>query len=256
VSTPHDSAALARLVNVERQLESLQSTLDFTGGSTPVGIIALAFGHRARSLYLGIRHSAEGPSEAAAQAALRALVEQTIILPWLLLDRDVHPTLWKAENERHLRNLIRDGPAKSGSGSAALLSARVSPQVLANLERWVDEARALAIEKHVVGVRESGSLLPGLDVMTAQIGTAEAKEAYFIAYSLISGWTHSSAGALGMVFRPDGVLFENGPVEDTAPIRSMAAAAYLYVLEIVSREVGLAIEDEAGSPRKQLLHPA
>ena len=183
-------------------------------------------------------------------------MEQTIILPWILLDRDVHPTLWKAENERHLRNLIRDGPSRSGSGSAALLSARVAPEALANLERWVDEARALALENHVVGVRENGSLLPGLDVMTAQIGTPEAKEAYFIAYNVISGWTHSSAGALGLVVTPDGVRFENGPVEDTAPIRSMAAAAYLYVLEIVSREVGLGIEDEAGSRRKQLLLPA
>ena len=73
---------MARLVEVERRLESLHSALDITGDSTPIGVIALAFGHRARSLYLGVRHAVEGPSEATAQAALRVLVEQTILLPW------------------------------------------------------------------------------------------------------------------------------------------------------------------------------
>jgi hypothetical protein len=207
----HDPAALARLVGVERRLEALHSALDFTGGSTPVGIIALAFGHRARSLYLGVLDAAEGPSEATAQAALRVLIEQTILLPWLLLNPEVHPFLWKAEHERHLRNLIRDAPTKAGSKFAADLAAGVSDDVLEGLDRAVAAARALAIERAVVGVK-NGSLLPGLDVMTAQVGTPEAKEAYHISYNMISGWTHSSAGGLGMIVTPSGVVFDDGPV--------------------------------------------
>lgn len=91
--------ALARLVAVEADIAILHGVLDRTGNSTPTGIIALAFGHRARSLYLGILHAIDGPSEATVQAALRVLIEQTITLPWLLLNRDVHPFLWKAEQE-------------------------------------------------------------------------------------------------------------------------------------------------------------
>jgi hypothetical protein len=251
-----DPAALARLVEVERRLEALHSALDFTGGSTPVGIIALAFGHRARSLYLGVLDAAEGPSEATAQAALRVLIEQTILLPWLLLNPEVHPFLWKAEHERHLRNLIRDAPTKAGSKFAADLAAGVSDDLLEGLNQAVAAARALAIERAVVGVGKNGSLLPGLDLMTAQVGTPEAKEAYHIAYNMISGWTHSSAGGLGMIVTPFGVVFDDGPIGDTAPIRSMAAAAYLYMLEIVSKEAGLKIEDEASALRRQLLAPS
>lgn len=250
-----DAAALARLVDVERRLESLHSALDITGDSTAIGVISLAFGHRARSLYFGVRHAVEGPSEATAQAALRVLVEQTIVLPWLLLNPEVHPFLWKAEHERHVRNLIRDAPTKAGSKFAADLAAGVSANTLERLDRSVAEARALAAEKGVVGVRKVGSLLPPLHAMTAQVGTPEAKEAYHIAYNMISGWTHSSAGGLGMFVTPAGVVFDEGPVEDTAPIRSMAAAAYLYMLEIVSREARLSIEDEARSLRRQLLAP-
>jgi hypothetical protein len=252
----YDPAALARLTDVERRLESLHAALEYVGPSTPTGIIAIALGHRARSLYLGIRHAADGPSEATAQAAIRVLVEQTILLPWLLLDRDVHPILWKAETERHRRNVVRDAPTKAGSRFAAGLAARVPADALAALDGAVAEAHALAAEKGVVGVRRNGSLLPGLDVMAAQVGTPEAKEAYHIAYNLMSGWTHSSAGGLGWVFHPDGVTFDDGPVEDTAPIRSMAAAAYLYVLEMVSREAGLGIEDEVSSLRMRLLGSA
>ena len=253
---PHDPAALTRLIEVEHRLEMLHSALDFTGESTPVGIIALAFGHRARSLYLGVLHAAEGPSEASAQVVLRVLVEQTIRLPWILLDREVHPVLWKAETDRHVRNLIKDGPSKTGSGLAAAIAAQVSVDVHEGLDRGVTEARALALAKGVVGVGRNGSLLPGLAVMTEQVGTPEAKEAYHLAYSMISGWTHTGAGAIGMIVTQEGVKFANGPVEDTAPIRSMAAAAYLYMLEIVSREAGLSIENDAGALRRQLLAPS
>lgn len=203
----HDPAALARLVYVEPRLESLHPVLDFTGDSTPVGIIALAFGHRARSLYLGVLHAVEGPSEATAQAALRVLIEQTILLPWLLLNREAHPILWKAEHQRHLRSLIRDAPSKAGSKFAADLAAGVSADDLEGLDRAVADAHALAVEKGVVGVRKSGGLLPPLDVMTTQVGTPEAREAYHIAYDLIQRLDALERGLAGLDRHPDG-----GPV--------------------------------------------
>lgn len=249
-----DPAALARLAAVERQIETLHPALDFIGHSTPTAIIALAFGHRARSLYLGILHAIAGPSEATAQIALRVLVEQTITLPWLLLNRDVHPFLWKAEQERHLRSIIRDAPTKAGTRFAAGLAAQMPPDAIAVLDARISESRSLAAAKGVA-VRPNGSLLPSIADMAAQVGTPEAKEAYHVAYNMMSGWTHSGAGGLGLTFTPDGIVLADGPVEDDAPIRAMAAKSYLYVLTIVSREAGLGIEDEAEALRQQLLVP-
>ncbi len=247
------SAALARLTDVERRLQALDPALDITGPSTPIGIVALAFGHRARSLYRGVLHAVEGPSEAAAQVALRALIEQTILLAWLLLDPDVHLRLWTAEHQRHMRNLIMKAPTKAGSRFAAGLAEIVSDDAANTLDGAIAEGRRLAIEKRVVGVRKNASLLPGLEVMTEQVGTPEAKEAYHIVYNLISGWAHSGAGDLGLTVTAAGVIFDDDRVDDSAPIRAMAAAAYLYMLGLVSRAADLSIEDQAESLRQQLL---
>jgi hypothetical protein len=72
---------------------------------------------------------------------------------------------------------------------------------------------------------------------------------------MMSGWTHSGAGGLGLTLTPGGIVLSDGLVEDDAPIRAMAAASYLYLLAIVSREARLGIEDEAETLRQQLLAP-
>jgi len=176
------------------------------------------------------------------------------VLPWILLNREVHPFLWKAEHERHMRSLIRDAPSKAGTRFAAGLAARMPDGALDVLDDAISKARALALEKGVP-VRKNGNLLPSLAEMSARVGTPEAKEAYHIAYNMMSGWTHSGAGGLGMVFTPAGVIFDDGSVEDAAPISAMAAASYLYVLTIVSQEANLGIEGETEALRKQLLLP-
>ncbi len=252
---PQDDEALGRLLHAENRLEALHGALDFTGDSTIMGIVALAVGHRARSLYRGVRHAVEGPSEATAQIALRVLIEQTILLPWLLLLPKVHPFLWKAEHERQIRSILTGAPGVPGGAFATALSRSVSPSRQGDLDRAVSEARQLALTNGVVGVGRNGSLLPSLDVMTAQVGTPEAQEAYHVAYRMTSGWIHTSAGGLALTVTSAGVRFGDERLEDSKPIRSMAAASYLYILEIVSREAGLGIEDEAASLRRSLLGP-
>src|ERR1035437_1782123 len=72
----------AELPEIETRLEELGQALDLMGPSTPFGIVAPGFGHRARSLWLGLRHAVAGPSHASVQLILRPLVEMTILLPW------------------------------------------------------------------------------------------------------------------------------------------------------------------------------
>lgn len=251
-----DPQALARLIEAERRLEALGSALEISGDTTAMAIVAVAVGRRARSLYLGVQHAVVGPSEAAAQVALRALIEQSILLPWLLLNPTVHPFLWTAEHQRHLRNLIRQAPANAGAAFAAGLAERATPERIEALDREISRARALAVTHGVQGVRSNGSVIPSLAAMTAQLGTREAREAYHVAYNMTSGWTHTAPGGLGLSIESEGVVFDDDSIEDSAPIRSMAAATYLYILGVVSKEAGLGIEDETESLRRGLLQSA
>ncbi len=249
-------AAVARLVEVESRLRLLEPALDVARPSTPMEIIALTLCHRARSLYHGVLHALGGPSEATAQVALRALVEQTILLAWLLTDAEVHPFLWNGENARHLRKLVRNAPTMAGSMFASGLAAHVSIDKAAELDRLVADARNRALTNHVLGVHESGSLLPNFEVMTNRIGTPEAKEAYNVVYNMLSGWAHASAGDLGMKFTAGGVVIDDGPVDDTVSIRATAAISYLYIMKLASASAEMPIGEEAEALRQELLTTA
>lgn len=60
--TPADDFDPMKLPAIEARLEELGRALDNLGQSTPFGIVALGCGHRARSLWLGLRHASVGPS--------------------------------------------------------------------------------------------------------------------------------------------------------------------------------------------------
>lgn len=140
---------------------------------------------------------------------------------------------------------------RTGSAFAAELAARMPADAIDELDRRIGEARARARERGVA-VARNGSLLPNVGRMAAEVGTPEALEAYHIAYSMMSDWTHSGPGGLRLTFTPQGVALDDGPVVDDRPVRAMAAAAYLYTLTIVSREVGLGVEDRCEHLRRQI----
>ena len=173
--TPAGAFDPLELPAIEVRLEELGRALDDVGQSTPFGIVALGFGQRARSLWLGLQHASVGPSQASVQVILRALVELTILLPWLALDRELHPRLWLAEAQHQMLKLLQKAPTHAGGYLAAGLAEVGTPERIAELELAISDARAAAITANVVGVGRGGSLVPNLDVMVKVIDTQAAR---------------------------------------------------------------------------------
>jgi uncharacterized protein DUF5677 len=249
-SVPFDPADLP---DIEAQLAGLAQALDAAKPSTPFGIIALGFGRRARSLWLGLLHAARGPSHASVQLILRALVEMTLLLPWLAKDPDVHPRLWGAEAARQSLKLFQGAPANAGPRLAAGLAAIATQERIAEFEETVAAARAAGLAAKVRGVGRRGSLVPTLADMVEVIGTPAAREAYGIAYNYLSGFTHSGARALPVHVTPEGVILDDGPPGDTRGDRTMAAVAYAMILENASEIAHIGIEDDVRALRTRML---
>lgn len=241
------------LPEVDARLEALGQTLDAAGASTPFGIIAIGFGHRARSLWLGLRHASTGPSHASVQLILRGLVEMTILLPWLAKEPILHPRLWVAEADRQILKMLRAAPTSAGPVLAAGLARVATPERIAEFEQTIAEARAAAIAAAVTGVGRGGPLVPTLAEMVKVVDTPAAREAYAVAYNFLSGFTHSGARALPVHVTPDGVFIDDASPGDPSGDRTMAAVAYSMILEVVSETAGLGIEDEVRAVRARML---
>lgn len=173
----------ADLPSLEERLEALGLGLDVDGPSTPVGIVAIALAQRARSLWFGLRHATDGPSDASVKLILRGLVELTILLPWLAKEPDLHMRLWVAEGEYQMLKLMLGAPANAGSMLAAGIAERASPDMVAKAENSIAAARASAMAAGVRGVGQRGSLIPDLAQMVDVIDTAAAREAYGVTFS-------------------------------------------------------------------------
>lgn len=243
----------AELPGIEARLDELGHVLDSLGRSTPFGIFALAFGHRARSLWLGLRYASTGPSDASAQVILRALVEMTILLPWLAMDRDLHLRLWFAEAQRQMVNMFDKAPTHTSARRAASMAEIGTPERIAEMRKAVADARMEATAARVIGVGRRGPLVPSLNHMVKVIDTPAAREAYGIVYNHLSGFTHSGALALGMSFTSAGVMLDDGPPGNALGDRTMGAVAYAQILELVSEVAKLGIEDDARVLRARIL---
>jgi hypothetical protein len=241
------------LPGIESRLEELGLALDMMGQSTPFGIVALGVGQRARSLWLGLRHATTGPSNASVQVILRALVELTILLPWLAINPDLHPRLWLAEATRQIAKMLQKAPTHAGPQMAAGLAHLGTAARIAELEQAVSAARTAALAAAVAGVGRGGALMPNLDEMVKAIDTPAAREAYGLAYNYLSGFTHSGALALGLSFAPDGVSIEDGPPSNAVGDRALGAVAHAMTLELVSEITGLGIEGDVRVLRTRIL---
>jgi hypothetical protein len=243
----------AELPEIERRLEDLGRALDVSGQSTPFRTVAIGFGHRARSFWLGLRHASTGPSHASVQLILRAMVEMTILLPWLAKDPDLHPRLWVAEAKRQTLKIIQNAPTHANPRLAAGVAQVGTLERNAEFALAVAEARTAAIAAGVTGVGRRGRLVPSLADMVKVIDTPAAREAYGIAYGVLSSYTHSGPGALGMRVTADGVLLEDGPPENALADRALAAVAYAVILELVSEIAQLGIEGDVRVLRIRIL---
>jgi hypothetical protein len=221
----------AELPEIETRLEELGQALDFMGQSTPFGIVALGFGHRARSLWLGLRHAVAGPSHASVQLILRPLVEMTILLPWLMKDPDLHLRLWHAEAQRQILKLLQNAPTHTSPRRAGDIAKIGTPERIAELKQAVAKARTEANLAGVLGVGRGWSLVPSLAEVVRVVDTPAAREAYGIAYNLLSGFTHSGAMDLGMSFTSAGVLLDDGPPGNALGDRALGAVSYAMILE-------------------------
>lgn len=242
----------ADLPEVEARLEVLGQSLDTGMPTTTFGLVALGFGHRARSLWRGLLHASSGPSDASVQLILRGLVEMTILLPWLAKNPDVHLALWGAEGERQILKLLRDGPTNAGTQLAAGLAQRATPERLAAIERAVAEARSRGRAANTIGLRPNGSLLPSLPEMVRAVNTPAAREAYTISYNFLSDFTHSGSRSLAEGVMAGGI-FNDGPSQDSRGDRALAAVSYAMVLEVASQAASLGIEDDARRLRARIL---
>lgn len=241
------------LPDIELELIQLSKAIDAPRSATAFGLVAAGLASRARSIWMGIHHASEGPSNATVQLALRALVELTILLPWLATNPEVHLRLWAAEGERQIRKLLRNAPTHAGPRLAAALAEQATPERLAALDAAVNEARAIARSNGVRGVGTAGSLLPSIEKMVEVVGTPAAREAYGIAYNMLSSFTHTGARGLGVRFEADGVLLDDGAPDNPVGDRTLAAIAFAITLMYASEHIGLGIESRVAELRDRML---
>lgn len=248
---PFDPAR--EIPGIELALERLGTVLDRTGALDPFGIIALGICRRARSLWLGVRHSAAGPSNATVQVGVRAMVEIVILLPWLALDPVLHTRLWTGESERQILAMTRRAPTHASPRVAEGIARTLSAERVGEMERAVREVRDAALAAHVKGVGRNGGLVPSLETMVEVVDSPVVREAYGVGYNYLSGFVHSGARSLGVSLTPAGVMFDDDVPSGTLGDRAMAAMAYAVILELASEIVGFDTAPAARRIRERML---
>lgn len=241
------------LPGIERELEAIGGALDTYPGGDAIGVIAVGFARRARSLWLGIRYALEGPSDALVQVGVRTLIEILLLEPWLALNPDLHLRLWAAEAERQMIKLGRLAPRSAGTRLAQGIAERLPLVRIREMEARIAETRSAALQAGVSGISRNGSLVPSLEAMVEAVGTPMVREAYAFAYNRLSGFAHSGAGALGITATAEGVIYDDGLPQGALSDRATSAIAYASILELTSDIALLGISEPARELRLRML---
>jgi hypothetical protein len=254
VSTP-----LEKLQEAERELANLAAYLETV---VPAGdeyrVVALALGHRARSLFLAFRHLAEGPAPAAAPSLVRPMVEINLVLRFLGKNPELHVELWHAEGERQHVALL-DEYAKD-----AELHHRHSPlpedlqEQLDATRTTVREARAKALSAGIAGVRKTGPVFPSIADIVKTTDDPGAREAYTLAYRALGTSVHIGPLSFRLSgFQPHvgGLVSytDQWTAEELRPTRTLVLTTFASTLCIVSVALALNVDERADEIKQMFM---
>lgn len=202
---------------------------------------------RARSLLHAIVWLLEGPSDAAVRIVARSLVDLAITVAWLRLRPEVHVRLYAAEQWRREMELLPELERRMGARND-----EESHRVFEWKRTVVQQARTLALDNRVAGVRRTGPLVPSLRVRAETVGTA-MWDAYTLMFAHWSEWGHTGSGSLSVSSDDTTVRFDDGPPKDDPVFIALVAAVYAFLLAEFSRWIGLGIEAECDAIREALV---
>jgi Family of unknown function (DUF5677) len=235
---------------VARRLDELRASLSPGSSVLPEEIAPWSLLQRAGSLFDGIEWLLQGPSEASIWIVARSLADLAVTVPWLRIDPDTHLKLWTAEECRRQLELLPELEGRTGTDEPGR-------EALERSTAWrrsiVAQARQLARDKDIPGMRKGGSLVPSLRARADAVGTDATRDAYSLFFGPWSEWGHTGAGSLALRVEGGTATFEEGPPRDPVQVLSVTSALYAYVLSELSRWIGLGIEDECDALRQELV---
>jgi hypothetical protein len=217
-------------------------------GDYPKAVLAL--GHRARSLFLGFRQLVEGPSPVAAMSLVRPMVEINLLLRFLGQDPELHTELWIAEGQRQIAAFLddyaRDAFLQKRWGPAPMENEALKEQYRAG----VRESRKKALDKGVPAVGKTGPVLPSVREIAKTSGDPGAREAYILAYRIMSADVHVGTWAFrggAFIERQGGLASYSEPRDPTDfhGARTLVMTTFASTLCIVSVVLGLNIHERA-----------
>jgi hypothetical protein len=248
----------SELQAAEEELERLAAHLETVVPQLDYAMAALALAHRARTLFLGFRHLADGPTPAAGMSLVRPMVEINLLLRFLGRDPELHVELWYAEGERQ-RVALLDEYAKDEA-----LHHRHRPlpddldEQLEGLRQIVRDARAKARTAGVIGVGETGRVFPSIDAIAKNTDDVAAREAYTLAYRALGTNVHVGPRS----FRVEGFKGHVGGLasysdhwtaEELRPARTLVLTTFASTLCIVSVALGLDVHERADEIKQRFM---
>jgi hypothetical protein len=181
-------------------------------------------------------------------ALLRPTVEINLLIRFLVKSPDLHTELWEAEGKRNRLTIAKEF-ASSQQMTERWAAFPFEVDDAPRFEAAVDRARAKALAAEVVGVGETGAVLPSILNLLKVIDEYAAFEAYTMGYRRLSWEVHGGAPALLTErFREhaDGTvsyIARRGPGSDGE--REFAISIFASTLRLCGRHLRLGIEDAA-----------
>jgi hypothetical protein len=239
-------AAESILLELARALESPVKDADYQRS-------LVSLGQRARTLFCGslALHASEVP--AASRALLRPMVEINLLVRFLRKNPELHTELWHAEGARNTRTIVEEQLA-SPTMTERWGKLPVDEEELAALNEQVRKARKAGLDAGVVGVGESGAVLPSAVKQLETIKEAAANEAYTLAYRLQSWDIHNGPGTVqaGTWLQHNGgtVSYRDDPDVPLLGLRVFAVSVFASILELLASELPLTIAAQAHEVRR------
>jgi hypothetical protein len=242
------------LSEAEQRLLQLAECLDrpFTPRGDP-DAVAMALGHRARSLYRGYLLSSDAEIFTAARALLRPMVEANILLRFIREEPNWRSRLWQAESIRvwmGLADQLRNRPLPAEQKVAYLPSDEEVAKTRADLKQLREDATEAGVYV------PKGRLIPDVQEQAQILNTTEVWQAYVVAYMPLTFDQHVSHGsfrdAVHQVLDDESVIHIDSD-KANFPERLLASTAFASTLVVVSTWLELGVEDQVSELQERLV---
>lgn len=248
-----------RIEAVERALLELAKRLDapFMPRGDPDSV-AMALGHRVRTLYRGYLTCTEaGLPPAAGRALLRPMVEANILLRFIREEPEWRSRLWQAESTRVWLGLAEQARSRPLPAEQQL-GLLPTPEEVREIRGQLEELRRAAIAAGIEGVHKKGRLLPDAQEQAQILDTVQVWQAYVVAYMPLTLEQHVAHGSFRDALEhqlDDGwvVHRETTAEQPLYAERLLASSVFASTLVIVSSWLGLGFEEAADRLREEVV---